>query len=166
MSEETKKETEEVLDITEDELYEALVYTRSNGLLSVFNELMKEELENTAELSVGANGLPCIDATISSYSVRMSYFPVGSTNTDSFILAIRAAVMNGEEGGSAGRMIACESFNISSVIGTAVYLPDDGSVEYRISVPEVGGLQEEDHYRFLFDMLIAGADELKDYLED
>lgn len=157
------KKENEVIEITEDELYEAAVYARTNGLLDIISEDLKED----AHLTLGANGLPAIDAVIGGQSCRISYFPVGDTDTDRFILMIRVQVLPGDEDADhTARMFTCESFNVASVFGTAVFIPSDGSVEYRVSVAESGGLSDSSHYRFVFDMMIDSVNELNELSEE
>ena len=119
-----KKENEnDTIELTEDELYEAAVYVMTNGLLNI----LTEDLEEDAHLTMGSNGFPAIDAIIDDLNCRFSYFPVGDTDTDRFLLMIRAAVLTGgDEADQTARMLACERFNVASVFGTAVFLPDDG----------------------------------------
>ena len=114
-----KKENEkETIEFTEDELYEAAVYVMTNGLLNI----LTEDLEKDAHLTLGSNGFPAIDAIIDGLNCRISYFPVGDTDTDKFLLMIRAAVLTGsDEADQTARMLACESFNVASVFGTAVF---------------------------------------------
>ena len=76
-----KKENEkETIEFTEDELYEAAVYARTNGLLNI----LTEDLEEDAHLTLGSNGFPAIDAIIGDLNCRISYFPMGDTDTDRF----------------------------------------------------------------------------------
>ncbi len=164
MKKETETEMEnDVLEFSEDELYEAAVYVRINALLDILNE----ELEEDARLSVGGNGLPCIDASLGGISCKISYFPVGDTSTDRFILMIRATILSGDDNEDhTERMFACESYNVGSVYGTAVFIPTDGTVEMRVSIPERGGMNEPSFYRFAADMLIASVNELNELLEE
>ena len=161
-----KKEIEnenDVIEITDEEMYSAAVYARTNGLISIINE----EIDKDAHLSLGANGFPCIDAIVDGINCRISYFPVGDVDTDRFILMIRAAILEGDDGGDhTSRLFACESYNVGSVFGSAVFIPTDGSVEFRVMIPESGGLSEDTHYGFVFDMLKASVQELKETLEE
>lgn len=162
MKKETKKETE-TIEFTEDELYEAAVYVMTNGLLGILNE----DLEADAHLTLGSNGFPAIDAIIDDQSCRISYFPVGDTDTDRFLLMIRAGVLaGGDDADHTARMLACESYNVASVFGTAVFIPTDGSVEYRVSIPERGGMADPEDYRFILSMMKESVNELKELLED
>ena len=152
----------EVLELTEDELYEAAVMARTNGLLSILTDDLKEE----ARISAGANGFPCINANFGGVDCKISYFPVGDTDTDRFILMIRAAVLQGDDSEDhTGRMFSCESYNVASVYGTAVFVPTDGSVEMRVSIPERGGMNDASFYRFAIDMLVSSVNELGELLE-
>ena len=159
-----KKENEnETIELTEDELYEAAVYVMTNGLLNI----LTEDLEEDAHLTMGSNGFPAIDAIIDDLNCRLSYFPVGDTDTDRFLLMLRTAVLSGgDEADQTARMLACESFNVASVFGTAVFLPDDGSVEYRVSIPERGGMADPEDYEFILNMMKESVSELKELLED
>ena len=151
------------IEITSEELIAAAVYVRTNGLLSILNDDLKEE----AQLSMGPNGLPCIDAVVGGLGCRISYFPVGDEETDRFILMIRVAVLPGDEASDhTKRLLSCETYNVGSVFGTAVFIPTDGSVEFRVTVPERGGMQEPSFYRFVLDMVINGTSELADLLEE
>ena len=158
-----KKENEkETIEFTEDELYEAAVYARTNGLLNI----LTEDLEEDAHLTLGSNGFPAIDAIIGDLNCRISYFPVGDTDTDRFLLMIRAAVLAGsDEADQTGRMLSWESFNVGSVFGTAVFIPTDGSVEYRVSIPERGGMADPEDYRFILNMMRESVSELNELLE-
>ena len=158
-----KKENEkETIEFTEDELYEAAVYARTNGLLNI----LTEDLEEDAHLTLGSNGFPAIDAIIGDLNCRISYFPVVDTDTDRFLLMIRAAVLAGsDEADQTGRMLSCESFNVGSVFGTAVFIPTDGSVEYRVSIPERGGMADPEDYRFILNMMKDSVSELNELLE-
>lgn len=164
MNTEDVKETEnEVIEFTEEELYAAAINGRTNGLL----DILTEELGEEASLSLGANGFPCIDAVIEGNSCKISYFPVGNTDTDRFLLIIRTTVLSGDDNEDhTDRLFACESYNVGSTYGTAVFIPTDGTVEFRVSIPEMGGMRERSYYRFMLDMLIMGVDELKELLED
>ena len=159
-----KKENEnETIELTEDELYEAAVYVMTNGLLNI----LTEDLEEDAHLTMGSNGFPAIDAIIDDLNCRFSYFPVGDTDTDRFLLMLRTAVLSGgDEAEHTARMLACESFNVASVFGTAVFIPTDGSVEYRVSIPERGGMADPEDYRFILNMMKESVNELKELLED
>ena len=153
----------EVIEISEDELYAAAVNVRTNGLLAVISE----DLEEEARMSLGANGLPCIDAVLGGMVCRMSYFPVGDTDTDRFMLMIRVAVLAGdEEDDRTDALFACESFNVASVFGSAVFIPVDGSVEFRVAIPEMGGMSDPAYYRFVFNMVTAAVNDLKELLEE
>ena len=158
------KEVEnDVIEFTDEELYEASVNARTNGLL----DILTEDLGEGAQLSVGANGFPCIDAVIGGLSCKLSYFPVGDTDTDRFILMIRTAVLaGGEDADHTARLFACESYNVGSVFGIAVFIPTDGSVEFRASFPERGGMPTAEFYSFVFDMLISSVGELSELLEE
>ena len=158
-----KENENETIEFSEEELYEAAVYAMTNGLL----DILTEDLEKDAHLTMSSNGLPAIDAIIDGLSCRISYFPVGDADTDRFILMIRAAVLSGgDDEDQTARMLACESFNVASVFGTAVFIPTDGSVEFRVSVPERGGMADAEDYRFILDMMKESVGELNELLED
>ena len=153
----------ETTGFTEDELYEAAVYLMTNGLLGI----LTEDLGTDAHLTLGSNGFPAIDASIGNMNCRFSYFPVGDTDTDRFLLMIRTAVLpGGDEADYTARMLTCESFNLASVFGNAVFVPADGSVEYRVSVPERGGMLDPEDYRFILSMIEVSVNELKGLLEE
>lgn len=159
----SKENENETIEFSEDELYEAAVYVMTNGLL----DILTEDLEEDAHLTMGSNGLPAIDAIIDGISCRISYFPVGDAGTDKFILMIRAAVLSGgDDADQTARMLACENYNVASVFGTAVFIPADGSVEYRVSVPERGGVATPEDYRFVLEMMKESVNELNELLED
>ncbi|MBQ8912909.1 MAG: hypothetical protein IJ054_02565 [Lachnospiraceae bacterium] len=152
---------DETIAFSDDELYGAAVNVRTNGLIELIRDFADE-----AEISVGKNGFPCIDAIIAGVSYKMSYFPVGDVDTDRFILVIRTSAFKDDDKDDISKMLVCESYNAASVMGYAIYLPLDGSIEYRISIAERGGLSDSEYYRYVFEMAENSIEELVELLEE
>lgn len=151
----------DTITVSDEELYAATVNARINGLLACIRPFADD-----CRAVPGGNGFPCIDAVIDEIFYRISYLPVGDVNTDRFLLIIRTTVTRGKKNAADNRFFLCETFNAASVLGFAVYLPTDGSVEYRLSVPERGGIQEEEYYRYLFEMIRTSVNELAELIKE
>ena len=148
------------MEFTADDIIRAAVQVRINSLETIVNEIAEGV---KAEQILGTNGLPQLRAGFDEKEITFSYLPVGDEGTDRFILLIRSVVKVAEED-DAGNMLPCESFNLGSPFGFAVYDPVSGAVELRAQVPESGGLSERDHYEHILEMFSYSMEELSNTL--
>ena len=151
---------QENMEFTADDILRSAVQVRINGLETVINEIAKEA---EVEQMFGTNGLPQLRMGFDDREITFSYLPVGDEGTDRFILLIRSVVKVVDED-DAGNMLPCESFNLGSPFGFAVYDPVSGAVELRAQIPESGGLSEKEQYEHILEMFSYSMEELNDAL--
>jgi hypothetical protein len=152
---------QEKMEFTSDDILRSAVQVRINGLETIINEIAEE---TRVEQIFGTNGLPQLRAALDDREIVFSYLPVGDEGTDRFILLVRSVVKVAEED-DAGNMLPCESFNLGSPFGFAVYDPVSGAVELRAQIPEIGGLSERDQYEHILELFSYSVDELNAALQ-
>ena len=152
---------ENVPEFTEDDFFIAAVQARINSLETIYGELLEGA---KIEQMLGSNGLPYLRISYGEKEIDMSYYPVGGSDDDRYILFLRSIVWAGDEG-DPGMMMPCESFNLGSPFGYAVYEPIEGVVELRAQVPESGGMSETSQYEHVLDLFLYSIAELSDALE-
>ncbi|MCR5098574.1 MAG: hypothetical protein K6B14_06465 [Lachnospiraceae bacterium] len=85
---------------------------------------------------LGTNGLPQLRIAFDDRDINFSYLPVRDEATDRFILLIRSVVKVVDED-DAGNMLPCESFNLGSPFGFAVYDPVSGAGELSLETVKI-----------------------------
>ena len=151
---------QETTGFTADDILRSAVQVRINSLETIVNEIADGA---EVEQMFGTNGMPQLRAGFDDKEITFSYLPVGDEATNRFILLIRSVVKLAETD-DAGYMLPCESFNIGSPFGFAVYDPVSGAVELRAQIPESGGMSERDQYEHILEMFSYSMEELSDTL--
>ena len=153
---------EEPVDIPEESIFISMIETRLRGIENTVKKLVDDV---TIDTMLGTNGFPYIRFDIEGNEINMSYLPVGDPEENSFILLVRSIVYAPDEP-DGGLALLCESFNMSSPFGFAVYDPIDGSIELRAQIPEYGGISGDRQYGHILDLFLYGIEELKDTISE
>ena len=149
---------EELFELSEDEMIMAATLPRILGLQVIF----EEDLKLQTNVAVSGNGMPALDAVYGGEHIRFSYFPVGVTaDTDRFLLVMRLDAYEISDETEQSVFLDCESYNLGSVFGYAVYNPMNQIVELRAQISEMGAMNDADGYQHLLDLLIGSVRELR-----
>ncbi len=149
---------EEQVELDEETVFIATVEVRLRSIVNVIKNLTDDV---DVDFMLGTNGLPYIKFDLDGNEINISYYPIGEIGEDRFILFIRSTVYVPEEPDN-GIALLCESFNMGSPYGFAVYDPIDGSVELRAQISEYGGVSSEEQYGQILDLFVYSMVELTD----
>ncbi|MBQ7676943.1 MAG: hypothetical protein IJT32_01795 [Lachnospiraceae bacterium] len=123
-----------------------------------------EELDIDSELHMNEEGVPFLIVKGEDRQLRLIGVPVDDT-LRRYMLLVTTAVIDGiEEDVSIGvnmdAMALCAQYNMSSVIGYAVYLPPEGMIELRAQQLYEGGAPDAQTLEAYLTLFYGSASEL------